>query len=108
MPYIIDTSVIDFEYSQNQSLAKTFTTEMFKDYVKRFPKLQSVFDNTQIEKRNFCVPYDFFLKEHKFKEVNDIYQNVALEYGKKAVQGNPSEKRLIDNLEWMQKNNANV
>ncbi len=32
----------------------------------------------------------------------------AIEYGKKAVQGNPSEKRLIDNLEWMQKNNANV
>lgn len=85
MPYILDTSVIDFEYSLNQSLAKTFTNEMFKDYVQRFPKLQSVFDNTQIEKRNFCVPYDFFLKDHKFKEVNDIYQKVALEYGKKSV-----------------------
>jgi len=85
LPYIIDSSVIDFEYSQNQFLAKTFTNEMFKDYIQRFSKLQSVFENTQIEKRNFCVPYGFFLKDHKFKEVNDIYQKVALEYGKKSV-----------------------
>ena len=32
----------------------------------------------------------------------------AIKYGKKAVQGNPKEQRLIDNLEWMQNNNANV
>jgi alkylresorcinol/alkylpyrone synthase len=77
--------VIDFEHSLNQSLAKEFTMEMFKEQIQRFPKLQTVFDNTQIEKRNFCVPYDFFLKEHSFKEANDIYQRAALEYGKKSV-----------------------
>jgi tetratricopeptide (TPR) repeat protein len=32
----------------------------------------------------------------------------AMEYAVKAIQGNPKEQRLIDNLEWMQKNNANV
>jgi alkylresorcinol/alkylpyrone synthase len=85
MPYIIDTSVIDFEHRLSQDIARDFTREMFKEQIERFPKLQTVFDNTQIEKRNFCVPYDFFLKEHAFKEVNDIYQRVALESGKKAV-----------------------
>jgi glycosyltransferase involved in cell wall biosynthesis len=32
----------------------------------------------------------------------------AIEYAIKAIQGNPNEQRLKDNLEWMQKNNANV
>jgi hypothetical protein len=32
----------------------------------------------------------------------------SMEYAVKAIQGNPKEQRLIDNLEWMQKNNANV
>lgn len=32
----------------------------------------------------------------------------AIEYAKKAVDGNSNDKRLKDNLEWMQKNNANI
>jgi hypothetical protein len=32
----------------------------------------------------------------------------AMEYAVQAIQGNPKEQRLIDNLEWMQNNNANV
>jgi len=32
----------------------------------------------------------------------------AIEYARKAVAGNPNEERLRTNLEWMQKNNANV
>ena len=85
MPYIIDTSVIDFEHIQNQSSIKSFTMEMFKEQILKFPKLQSVFDNTQIEKRNFCVPFEFFLENHSFKELNDIYQKVSLDASKKSV-----------------------
>jgi tetratricopeptide (TPR) repeat protein len=32
----------------------------------------------------------------------------AMEYAVNAIQGNPKEQRLIDNLEWMQNNNGNV
>jgi hypothetical protein len=46
MPYIIETSVIDFEHRLNQDLARDFTREMFKEQIERFPKLQTVFDNT--------------------------------------------------------------
>jgi alkylresorcinol/alkylpyrone synthase len=85
LPYIIDTSVIDFEHGIKQSIAKNFTLEMFSEQIQRFPKLRNVFDNTQIEKRNLCIPYDFFLSGHTFKEINDIYQNTALEAGKKSL-----------------------
>jgi hypothetical protein len=32
----------------------------------------------------------------------------AIEYAIKAIQGNPTEQRLKDNLEWMQKSNDNI
>ena len=85
MPYIIDTSVIDFEYRQNQSVVKNYAMEMFKEQILRFPKLQLVFDNTQIQNRNFCVPLEFFLNKHTFSEINNIFQKVALESGKKSI-----------------------
>ena len=85
MPYIIDTSVIDFKDNQSQSLAMNFTKEMFKDQIERFPKLESVFENTQIENRNLCVPYDFFFSEHGFKDINDTYQKIALEASKESL-----------------------
>ncbi len=44
-----------------------------------------MFENTQIETRNFCVPYDFFLNGHAFKEINDLYQTIAASYGGKTV-----------------------
>lgn len=85
MPYIINTSTIDFDNALEQSITKSFTLEMFKEHIQKRPKLQSVFDNTQIEKRNFCVPFDFFLNNHTFKETNAIYQKVALQSSKESV-----------------------
>jgi alkylresorcinol/alkylpyrone synthase len=85
MPYIINTSTIDFDNALEQSITKSFTLEMFKEHIQRRPRLQSVFDNTQIEKRNFCVPFDFFLNNHTFKETNTIYQKVALQSSKDSV-----------------------
>ena len=35
-------------------------------------------------------------------------KNEAIEYAKKAVSANPSDERLVNNLEWMQTNNANI
>lgn len=85
MPYIINTSTIDFDYSLEQSVTKSFTMDMFKEHILKRPNLQTVFDNTQIERRNFCVPLDFFLNNHTFKETNSIYQKIALQSSKDSV-----------------------
>lgn len=66
-------------------MAKNIIAEMFKEQIERFPKLEAVFENTQIEKRNLCVPYDFFLSEHKFKEMNDLYQEIALKSSEESL-----------------------
>lgn len=95
MPYIIDTEATVFEHREPQDTAKKFASEKFGPLIDRYPKLLSVFENTQIDTRNFCVPHDFFLKGHTFKEVNDTYRSIAASYGGQSIL-NLLEKTGVD------------
>lgn len=85
MPRIISvgTAVPAHEITQNE--AKKFAYTLFKDKFKDINRLISIFDHTQIAKRHFCVPMDWFDINHSFEEKNTIYIKNAIELSKKAI-----------------------
>jgi len=73
-PYVID-----------QVSAKQFSRNMFKEHFSDIDRLMKLFENTNIEKRHFCVPMEWFEYEHSFEEKNIIYVKNAIELSKQAL-----------------------
>jgi alkylresorcinol/alkylpyrone synthase len=58
---------------------------MFSGVYKDVERLLPVFDNVEIDGRNFCVPPEWFYEDHTFPEKNALYVEHALELSEKAA-----------------------
>ena len=69
----------------SQETAKNLARAMFSEVYRDIERLLPVFDHVSIEGRNFCVPPEWFYKEHTFPEKNALYVENALDLSEKAA-----------------------
>lgn len=72
-------------YRVGQDEARDFARALFGGAHQNIERLLSVFDNTQIQTRHFCVPTEWFSQEHTFPEKNDLYVKHAMNLSEEAA-----------------------
>lgn len=95
MPAILSVSTFNPPYTLQQELTTEFAKELFQEDFKDIERLLTVFQNGQIEMRNFTVPLSWFKEEHTLQERNDLYIEKATEYGAKAIQSCLTNERYL-------------
>lgn len=85
MPSLAAISTIDFPFKVNQQDVKKFAKDLFSPSFPEVERMQSAFDNTEIETRNLCMPLDYYSQVHTFEEQNLAYIRLSLEYSVKAI-----------------------
>jgi alkylresorcinol/alkylpyrone synthase len=68
-----------------QEEAKRFARGMFSRREGDFERLLPIFDNVHVDNRHFCVPIEWFERDHTFPEKNALYVEHALELSEKAA-----------------------
>lgn len=86
MPKIIAVETAVPQYSITQEEAKEFAKYLFSGKFKDMDRLLNIFENTQIEKRHFCVPTEWFKSNHSFEEKNIIYIQNAIKLAKDTIE----------------------
>ena len=86
MPYLAAISTVDFPFKADQSEVKQYAKELFQPSFPQVERMLSAFDNAEIKTRNFCKPLDYYSSVHSFKEQNDEYIKIALEYSIIAIE----------------------
>ncbi len=81
----IGTAVPPFVATQDD--AKNFAANLYgESYKENLSRLISIFENTLIKKRHFCVPVDWFSSAKSFEEKNNLYLDNALTLSEQAIQ----------------------
>jgi alkylresorcinol/alkylpyrone synthase len=75
-----------------QEEAKTFARGMFSRRDGDIERLLPIFDNVNVDSRYFCVPVEWFERDHGFPEKNALYVEHALDLSEKAA------SRALDRL----------
>lgn len=86
MPKIVSVGICKPPYSITQETAVAFAKEMFGGAFEDIHRLLQVFQNGDIEKRNFAKDLSWFQHEHTWEEKNHAYIECAALFGAKAVQ----------------------
>ena len=86
MPRILSVSTVLPPHEVKQAEAVELTRSLFSRKFKDIERLLNVFQNGDIEKRDVCMPLEWYGQEHDFKERNDLYIHHAIDFGVKAVQ----------------------
>lgn len=68
-----------------QDRVKEFARNLFAGAHRDIERLLPVFDNVMIENRYFCVPVEWFERDHTFPEKNSLYVEHALDLTEKAA-----------------------
>ena len=68
-----------------QNDVKEFARGMFSEAYPDLDRLTPIFDNVHVENRYFCVPLDWFKRDHTFPEKNDLYVEHAPNLSEKAA-----------------------
>jgi alkylresorcinol/alkylpyrone synthase len=82
---VLSVATVVPRYRVVQSTAKDFARAMFSGVYKDVERLLPVFDNVEIDGRNFCVPPEWFYEDHTFPEKNALYVEHALDLSEKAA-----------------------
>lgn len=96
MPKIASISTYDPPYSLQQEHVENFIKELFYEKFPQLDRLLKVFENGEIETRNFCVPIDWHKEEHTFEERNNLYIQLAIDYSVEAI------KRCLQNTHFLE------
>lgn len=81
----IGTAVPPFVATQDD--AKDFATNLYGEtYKGNLDRLISIFENTLIKKRHFCVPVEWFSSAKSFEEKNNLYLENALKLSEQAIE----------------------
>ncbi|MCA0970396.1 naringenin-chalcone synthase [Halobacillus litoralis] len=107
MPYILSSGVKEAEYSFAQSTVQQLVYNLFpmKDHEKK--RLLPIFENAQIENRQFAQQLEWFERPHGLAERNQIYMEKAIHYAKAAIESclhhevflqNPVSTKEIDHI----------
>src|SRR5918998_421859 len=85
MPRILSVASALPPHRVGQEEAKTFARGMFSRGHADFERLLPIFDNVHVENRYFCVPVEWFERDHTFPEKNALYVEHALDLSEKAA-----------------------
>ncbi|MGY4537735.1 alkylresorcinol/alkylpyrone synthase [Mucilaginibacter sp. UYNi724] len=86
MPYIAAVSKIDLPDKTDQQDVKAQAREMFSKDFPQADRLMPAFDNTGIVTRNFVKPLSYYAETTTFKERNDEYIRLSLQYSVQAIE----------------------
>jgi alkylresorcinol/alkylpyrone synthase len=84
-PGILSVATALPPYRIGQEEAKTFARGMFSRRDGDFERLLPIFDNVNVDSRYFCVPVEWFERDHGFPEKNALYVEHALDLSEKAA-----------------------
>jgi alkylresorcinol/alkylpyrone synthase len=91
-PKILSVATALPRYRVGQEEAKAFARSMFSRRDGDFERLLPIFDNVNVDTRYFCVPVEWFGRDHGFPEKNALYVEHALDLSEKAA------KRALDRV----------
>ncbi|CDQ39849.1 MULTISPECIES: type III polyketide synthase [Virgibacillus] len=80
MTYICSAGVGIPKYHMEQAEVKQIVQKIFNQSKRHVSRLLPVFDNAQVDERQFVVPPNWFLEEHSFKERNELFIKLAKSY----------------------------
>ena len=86
MPSLAAVATVDFPYKVDQQVVKQHAKGLFAPSFPHVERMMSVFDNTEIQARNFCKPLQYYATLHSFQEQNAEYIRLSLEYSVKAIE----------------------
>ena len=86
MPKILSVSTVLPPHEVKQEEAVQLTRSLFSREFKDIERLLKVFQNGDIEKRDVCMPLEWYGQAHDFEERNDLYIRHAIDFGVQAVQ----------------------
>ena len=84
-PRILSVATALPPYRVGQKEAKDFARNMFSRRDGDFERLLPIFDNVNVDSRYFCVPVEWFERDHGFPEKNALYVEHALDLSEKAA-----------------------
>lgn len=102
MPRIeaVATAVPPYEITQEDSMA--LARHFFQDAFPDIDRLLPVFAHSQIRKRHFCMPMDWYCAEHIFAEKNQLYvehaETLAMEASIRCLEKANTQAQSIDCL----------
>jgi len=79
----VGTALPPYEFKQEET--REFARKIFKNAFKDLERLLNVFQSTEIKKRNFCMPMEWFEKEHTWEEKNALFIENAICLGATAI-----------------------
>ncbi|MBU9710689.1 type III polyketide synthase [Evansella tamaricis] len=85
MPAVVSVSTETPPFTITQKETEHIVRELFRDSFPDIDRLMKIFDNGQIEQRNFVVPKEWFQTNHPFQEKNNLYISESVRLGKKAI-----------------------
>ena len=84
-PAILSVATAVPPHRVGQAEVKDFARGMFGEVYRDIDRLAPIFDNVHVENRNFCVPLEWFGRDHTFPEKNALYIENALELTEKSA-----------------------
>lgn len=86
MPRIVSVGKAVPPYAMSQEATMKLVYQLFRDRIPQIERLMKVFPNSEIRTRHFCVPTEWFLREHSFAEKNQQYLESACQLGVQAIE----------------------
>lgn len=86
MPKIHAVSTYSPPYEVPQSQAEEFIHQLFAGKMEKIERYLKVFKNGEILNRQVAMPIEWYKEEHTFSEKNDLYIELATEYGIRVIQ----------------------
>jgi len=96
MPKISSISTYTPPYTLEQANIEQLTKELFTDKIAQLERLLKVFENGEIKQRHFCVPLEWHKEEHSFEERNNLYIDLAVEYGVNVIESCLSNSTFLE------------
>ncbi|RYU91205.1 type III polyketide synthase [Mucilaginibacter terrigena] len=97
MPYIAAVSKIDLPDKVDQQKVKGQARDMFSVNFPQVDRLIQAFDNTGIVTRNFVKPLNYYAETTTFKQRNDEYIKLSLQYSVQAIEEVISKAGILKN-----------
>ncbi|WP_339254681.1 3-oxoacyl-[acyl-carrier-protein] synthase III C-terminal domain-containing protein [Sporosarcina sp. FSL W8-0480] len=86
MPKIVSVSTVLPPHEVKQRQAVELTRSLFSQRFKDIERLLKVFQNGDIERRDVCMPLEWYGQAHDFEERNELYIHHAVNLGVEAVE----------------------
>ncbi len=97
IPKIASVGTYTPPYPLAQSNIEQLTKELFQHKMPRLERLLKVFENGEIETRNFCVPPDWYREDHTFEERNELYIQLATTYSVEVIERCLTNRAFLQN-----------